>query len=210
MTNVGVVGLGDMGSGLAKNLIKNKFNTIGLDLSKKRMEDFKRMGGVVAQSLSDVGKFADIVFVMVMNGNQAKEVIINKDGLIHSLKKNSTVIITATIKPLEAKQIGDAMKDTEINIIDSPVSGGFPGAQNGTLTMMAAGEKNIGRYSSKYLAESIKKNGKKNIYYCQNEEELESFLINNLRKKDLVVFMGAGNISKMAHEFVSKYTGLNK
>lgn len=143
MTNVGVVGLGDMGSGLAKNLIKNKFNTIGLDLSKKRMEDFKRMGGVVAHSLSEVGKFADIVFVMVMNGNQAKEVIINKDGLIHSLKKNSTVIITATIKPLEAKQIGDAMKDTEINIIDSPVSGGFPGAQNGTLTMMAAGEKNV-------------------------------------------------------------------
>ena len=143
MTNVGVVGLGDMGSGLAKNLIKNKFNTIGLDLSKKRMEDFKRMGGGGAQSLSDVGKFADIVFVMVMNGNQAKEVIINKDGLIHSLKKNSTVIITATIKPLEAKQIGDAMKDTGINIIDSPVSGGFPGAQNGTLTMMAAGEKNV-------------------------------------------------------------------
>ena len=55
MTNVGVVGLGDMGSGLAKNLIKIKFNTIGLDLSKKRMEDFKRMGGVVAQSLSNVG-----------------------------------------------------------------------------------------------------------------------------------------------------------
>ena len=99
---VGIVGLGDMGSGLAKNLIKNKFNTIGLDLSKKRMEDFKRMGGVVAQSLSDVGKFADIVFVMVMNGNQAKEVIINKDGLIHGLKKNSTVIITATIKLLKS------------------------------------------------------------------------------------------------------------
>ena len=106
MTNVGVVGLGNMGSGLTKNLIKKKFNTIGLDLSKKRMEDFKRMGGVVAHSLSEVGKFADIVFVMIMNGNQAKEVIIKKDGLIHSLKKNSTVIITATIKPLEAKQIG--------------------------------------------------------------------------------------------------------
>ena len=41
-------------------------------------------------------------------------------------------------------------------------------------------------------------------------KELENFLINNLRKKDLVVFMGAGNISKMAHEFVNKYIRLNK
>ena len=40
MTNVGVVGLGNMGSGLTKNLIKKKFSTIGLDLCKKRMEDF--------------------------------------------------------------------------------------------------------------------------------------------------------------------------
>ena len=78
------------------------------------------------------------------------------------------------------------------------------------LPVYAAGEKTIGRYNSKYLAESIKKNGKKNIYYCQNAEELENFLINNLRKKDLVVFMGAGNISKMAHEFVNKYIRLNK
>jgi UDP-N-acetylmuramate--alanine ligase len=78
------------------------------------------------------------------------------------------------------------------------------------LPVYAAGEKTIGRYNSKYLAESIKKNGKKNIYYCKNAEELENFLINNLRKKDLVVFMGAGNISKMAHEFVNKYIRLNK
>ena len=157
MTNVGVVGLGDMGSGLANNLIKNKFNTIGFDLNTKRMNDFKRLGGVKANSLSDVGKFANIVFVMVMNGDQAKQVIISKDGLIHSLKKNSTIILTATIKPSEAKQIGEAMKNTAINIIDSPVSGGFAGAQNGTLTMMAAGEKNI-LAKCKLVMDAVSKN----------------------------------------------------
>tara|TARA_B100001123_G_C15283742_1_gene1014896 strand:+ start:327 stop:1214 length:888 start_codon:yes stop_codon:yes gene_type:complete len=140
---VGVIGLGDMGSGLAKNLILNKFETIGFDLNKKRMEDFKNMKGVSANSLSEVGKFSDVVFVMVMNGDQAKQVIASKEGLIHHLKKDSTVILTATIKPSEAKEIGNMMKEKQINIIDSPVSGGFPGAQNGTLTMMAAGEKNV-------------------------------------------------------------------
>ena len=98
MKNVGIVGLGDMGSGLAKNLIINNFSTMGLDLNEQRMEDFKKIGGIAANSLSDIGKFSDIVFVMVMDGNQAKDVIINKNGLIHSLKKNSTIFIKDAVK----------------------------------------------------------------------------------------------------------------
>ena len=132
-----------MGSGFAKNLINKNFSTMGIDLNEKRMKDFIRIGGVAANSLSDLGKFSDIVFVMVMDGNQANEVILNKNGLIHNLKKNSTIILTSTIKPLEAKKIGEVIKDTNINFIDSPVSGGFAGAQNGTLTMMVAGEKSV-------------------------------------------------------------------
>ena len=140
---IGVIGLGDMGSGIAKNLILNKFETIGFDLNKKRMQNFKNMGGIFARSLSEVAKFSDVVFVMVMNGDQANQVILGENGIINKLKKGSTVILTSTIKPVEAKKIGEKMKNTKIDIIDSPVSGGFVGAQNGTLTMMAAGKKNV-------------------------------------------------------------------
>jgi len=140
---IGVIGLGDMGSGIAKNLILNKFETIGFDLNKKRMQNFKNMGGIFARSLSEVAKFSDVVFVMVMNGDQANQVILGENGIINKLKKGSTVILTSTIKPVEAKKIGEKMKNTKIDIIDSPVSGGFFGAQNGTLTMMAAGKKNV-------------------------------------------------------------------
>ena len=63
-----------------------------------------------------------------------------ENGLVSHLKKGSVVILTATIKPSEAQEIAVAMKDSEIHLIDSPVSGGFSGAQNGTLTLMAAGE----------------------------------------------------------------------
>ena len=143
MHKVGVVGLGDMGSGLAKNLIKNGFDTIGLDISEKRMQAFIEMGGKPAQTLKEVGTYSDAVFVMVMMGDQVKSVVLGKDGLISYLKKGSVVILTATIKPSEATEIGEAMKDSGIYLIDSPVSGGFPGAQNGTLTMMAAGEDKV-------------------------------------------------------------------
>ncbi len=140
MQRVGVVGLGDMGSGLAKNLIKNGFQTTGLDLSEARMAAFVEIGGRPASSPAEVGANADAVYVMVMNGNQAKSVILGEDGLVGHMAEGGAVILTATIKPHEAREIGAAMEGSGIHLIDSPVSGGFPGAQGGTLTMMAAGE----------------------------------------------------------------------
>ena len=70
--NAGVIGLGDMGSGIARNLIKNGFNVTGVDLSADRMTAFTEMGGTPAESAAEVGANADAVFVMVMNGDQAK------------------------------------------------------------------------------------------------------------------------------------------
>ncbi|MCP4319304.1 MAG: NAD(P)-dependent oxidoreductase [Hyphomicrobiales bacterium] len=139
MKRVGVIGLGDMGSGLAKNLLKNGFSVTGFDLSQSRMDDFVAMGGTAAGSPGDVGAISDAVFVMVMNGNQAKDVILGEGGLTSTLAKGSVVLLTATIKASEAREIGAAMQGSGIDLIDSPVSGGFPGAQGGTLTMMAAG-----------------------------------------------------------------------
>ena len=134
----GVIGLGDMGSGLAKNLIANGFETCGFDLSEQRMADFAAMGGRPAKGAAEVGANADAVYVMVMNGDQAKAVILGTDGLVSHMPKGGAVIMTATIKPREVREIGQAMQGSGIHLIDSPVSGGFPGAQGGTLTMMAA------------------------------------------------------------------------
>ncbi|NCZ65204.1 MAG: NAD(P)-dependent oxidoreductase [Rhodobacteraceae bacterium] len=137
--NTGVVGLGDMGSGLAKNLIKSGFPAYGFDLSEARMKAFSDLGGNLAASVRDLAQKTDVVFVMVMTGDQAKSVILGGDGLAANMPKGSVIILTATIKPNEATEIGKALKRTGIGLVDSPVSGGFPGAQGGTLTMMAAG-----------------------------------------------------------------------
>ncbi len=128
-----------MGSGLARNLIDNGFKTTGFDLSEARLAAFVEMGGKPAASVREVGENADAVYVMVMNGDQAKAVILGEDGLNRSLKPGSAVIVTATIKASEARDIAKGLEGSGIELIDSPVSGGFPGAQSGTLTMMAAG-----------------------------------------------------------------------
>ena len=136
---VGVIGLGDMGSGLAKNLIANGHKVTGFDLSPDRMKDFQNMGGKGAADVAEVGANAEAVFVMVITGDQAKSVILGEGGVAAAMSPGSVVVLTATIKPSEATQIGEALAGTGIRMVDSPVSGGFPGAQGGTLTMMAAG-----------------------------------------------------------------------
>ena len=149
----GVIGLGDMGSGLAKNLLANGFPVTGYDLSEKRMKAFADMGGKPAGSMAEVGENADAVYVMVMNGDQTKSVIFGQKegeqqnkGLLDTMEPGGAIILTATIKPAEARHIGQMMAEQTphgIELIDSPVSGGFPGAQGGTLTMMAAAEGKI-------------------------------------------------------------------
>ena len=143
MMRVGVIGLGDMGSGLAKNLIKNGILTTGFDLSNLRMDAFVQMGGTPAASIAEVGNNSDAVFVMVMNGEQAKSVILGENGLASYMSKGGAVLLTATIKPLEAREIDTALQGSGVHLIDSPVSGGFPRAQNGTLTMMAAAASDV-------------------------------------------------------------------
>ena len=108
------------------------------DLSDERMSAFVEMSGTPAGSVAELGTNSDAVFVMVMNGVQAKAVILGDDGLAAHMPKGGAVILTATIKPSEARDIGAALEGSGIHLIDSPVSGGFPGAQGGTLTMMAA------------------------------------------------------------------------
>ncbi len=144
MTRVGVIGLGDMGSGMAKNLIAAGFETHGFDLSAERMEAFKALGGVACADAASVGAAADVVFIMVMNGDQARMTMFGAEGgggLASTMRPGGAIVMTATIRTSEAQALGAELAKVAsgLHMIDSPVSGGFPGAQGGTLTMMAAG-----------------------------------------------------------------------
>ena len=136
---VGLIGLGDMGSGMAKNLINKGFQTYGFDLSQQRLAAFRELGGNCVADPLEMGSLVDVVFIMVMNGGQVEDVIFGNRGLIHSMQPSSGIVVTATIKASEIRSVAKQMEGSKIQLIDSPVSGGFPGAQGGTLTMMAAG-----------------------------------------------------------------------
>ena len=140
MKKVGVIGLGNMGMGIAKNLIKSGFSVIGFDLDDKRLLKLKENGGSTATSTVQVGEETDAVFVMVMNGEQVKAVVAD---LVTGLKDRGTIILTATITPEEAREAYSIADIEGVAMLDSPVSGGMDGAHNGTLTLMTAAKKSV-------------------------------------------------------------------
>ena len=143
MKKIGFVGLGDMGIGLTKNLLEKGFEVTGFDIREDRVNELIRQGGKPAENCREVGQSSEVVFVMVLNGQQVKEAVLGKDGLVEGLEKGASIIITATINPSEVKDLEQPLSEKGINLIDSPVSGGKSGADNGTLTMMVAAKKEV-------------------------------------------------------------------
>ena len=93
--------------------------------------------------MSEVGEYADTVFIMVLNGKQVLSVVAGEDGLVKTMKPGSTIIVTATLEPSEVREVQQLLIGSGIEIIDTPVSGGKGGADAGTLTMMAAAKKQV-------------------------------------------------------------------
>jgi len=65
-----------MGIGMANNIVKNGFNLYGFDLREERLKLFKQLGGKSAASYLEIAENSDIVFIMVLNGAQVKEIVL--------------------------------------------------------------------------------------------------------------------------------------
>lgn len=143
MARIGLIGVGDMGSGLARNLMAAGHELTLYDVRPEQLQPFVDDGARAASTPRELGEHADFVFVMVMNGAQIMAVISGEDGLIAGLQPRSTFICTATIERSELEAAAEILKDADIDVVDAPVSGGAPGAAAGTLTMMVAAESSV-------------------------------------------------------------------
>ena len=143
MQRIGVIGLGNMGMGIARNLVSSGFDTTGFDLRAERVSLLEAAGGVGAASSAEVGARSDVVFVMVLNGEQARDALLGPRGAAHRMQEGGIAVITATILPSEARSLEGPLAELGLGLIDTPVSGGKAGADAGTLTLMAAGREHV-------------------------------------------------------------------
>ena len=140
MKEIGFVGLGDMGSGMAGNLLRAGFSVHGYDPAPARLEWLEREGGHPAENAAAVGERSEAAFVMVMNGDQARDATLGPVGLAQGMQRGGTILLSATIRPGEAEGIATDLREHGIILIDTPVSGGKHGADAGKLNLYPAGD----------------------------------------------------------------------
>ncbi|MGL4607900.1 MAG: 2-hydroxy-3-oxopropionate reductase [Eubacteriaceae bacterium] len=140
MDKVGFIGLGIMGKPMAKNLLKEKVDLMVCDLNQTAVEELV-FAGATAGTYAEIGEKCNIILLILPNGDVSKEVILGKDGLANVLSKGKVICDMSSVTPVESKECYEALKKIGVGFVDAPVSGGEPGAVNGTLAFMAGGDK---------------------------------------------------------------------
>ena len=141
--SVGVVGLGAMGRGVAANLLKKGFSVVGRDTNPEALVWLESIGGVAGADAASIANVCDVVVSFVVNDKQTEDVLFGKDGLAATLKPGTVFIACSTMSPKYVSDLAERLEKMQIHLIDSPVTGGQVGANNGTLTVMVAGDPDI-------------------------------------------------------------------
>jgi 3-hydroxyisobutyrate dehydrogenase len=136
---VAFIGLGSMGLGMAKNLLKHGHKVIGVDPMPAAREAFIKGGGSAAASPAEAAAAADVVVVAVVNAAQVDMVLYGDNGAVSKLRKGGLVMQCATVPPAFAKSLGEKLAKSGHELLDAPMSGGRARAESGELTFMSSG-----------------------------------------------------------------------
>lgn len=139
---IAFIGTGLMGYPMAKNLINEKLNLKVFSRTLEKANPLEKLGAIIANSLGEAVKEADIVITMLTD-DEAVEKVLGNQEFLNNLKNSSTVIDMSSIKPKIAIQYGKLLKDRNIHFLDAPVSGGTIGAEEGSLAIMVGGDQNV-------------------------------------------------------------------
>ena len=141
-----------MGSPIAGHIKKAGYEVTVFNRSEKKATAWQKLyGGEIANSPAELAENCDMVFLCVGNDEDVEEVITGKGGVLESISPGGIIIDHTTTSAVLAKKIAIKSLEKEIFFIDAPVSGGEVGAKQGTLTVMAGGDKEAFERSQKII-----------------------------------------------------------
>ncbi|MDH5748928.1 MAG: NAD(P)-dependent oxidoreductase [Rhodospirillales bacterium] len=136
---IGFIGLGLMGRPMARNLKNAGATVVICNRSRGVVDELAGEGMIPAASPAEVASKCDTVIVMTTNTETAEQVVIGEHGIVAGLRAGALIIDMGTTLAASARRMADAVKAKGGHFMDAPVSGGTPGAEAATLTIMVGG-----------------------------------------------------------------------
>ncbi len=140
---VGIVGVGNMGGGMALNLLARGWTVHVCDLDAAKTQALKEKGAIVHIYPAEIAMHSIVNIVCVVDSPQSHEVLFGAAGITSTLQPGRTVMLCPTLAPQDVEGFAQTLQPRAIQVIDAPMSGGPQRASEGTMSLMVACKKNV-------------------------------------------------------------------
>jgi 3-hydroxyisobutyrate dehydrogenase len=137
---VGFIGIGTMGGGMALNLLEAGHALKVHDLRRAPAQPHEQAGAVWASSVAEIGRSCDVVFTSLPGPAEVEQVALAADGLLATMRAGSAWFDLTTNSPALLRRLGPLFAARGIQLLDAPVSGGPSGARSGKLALYVGGD----------------------------------------------------------------------
>jgi 3-hydroxyisobutyrate dehydrogenase-like beta-hydroxyacid dehydrogenase len=141
-TQIGFIGLGLMGSRLARRLYAMGWNVQAWNRSPKPADELRKEGIAIARSIADLVAESDVVLSSLANDAAVKSVYLDKAGVFSAVEPGTVILEMSTISPELSRRLHREARKRGINFLDVAISGSTPAVEAGTITLLAGGDKN--------------------------------------------------------------------
>jgi 3-hydroxyisobutyrate dehydrogenase-like beta-hydroxyacid dehydrogenase len=142
-TRLGFIGIGNMGSRMAKRLLEHGYQLIAYNRNREAAEALVKYGATVAGSIAELASKADVILSSLTNDDVVKSVYADPQGVFAYVRRGSAVIEMSTVLPATSRELYDLSRQAGVKFLDSPVSGSTPSAEEGTLTLFCGGDEEL-------------------------------------------------------------------
>ncbi|RPF52219.1 NAD(P)-dependent oxidoreductase [Aquisalibacillus elongatus] len=139
MKNIGVIGCGLMGGGIAKTLLREGFNVTVFDINKNNTNLLAEMGAIEAKNVQEIGLKSEAVILSLPSPEIIKETVTE---ILKTLPKGHMILDMSTNDVEMTRQLHTTCLEKDIIFFDCPLSGGPQGAENGELIIFCGGDEN--------------------------------------------------------------------
>lgn len=152
MTHIGIVGVGNMGGGMAMRLLQMGFGVHVCDLDAAKVQALVERGALQAGTPAGCASRVEVLIICVVDAAQTQDVLFGPAGVAESLAPGGTVFLCPTIAPEDVEDFAARLVERGLSCIDAPMSGGPQRAAEGTMSLMVACPQPVFESHSELLA----------------------------------------------------------
>ena len=141
--SIGIVGVGNMGGGMALNLLAKGWEVHVCDLDEAKTQVLKEKGAIVHVEPAQLAIHSVVIIVCVVDAVQSHAVLFGANGIAAALPPGRTVMLCPTLAPQDVEGFAQTLQPRAIQVIDAPMSGGPQRAADGTMSLMVACKQNV-------------------------------------------------------------------